>query len=652
MAEKDDLSKQGEQFASNMESLSTSFKYTLANVREISKELELGGDSFYSFVAASKKFNDELSKNKDLMEKVVQGEVDADTAVKLREESQKRINDLKGKSQNLQKQLDDQGKGMDQKKKSALEKQITLLNKKASSESKQMNDAVKMAEKGRGKLEKGLQGMGNLFGKMGFKKGAKDMGKMAANARKTKIAGGGMAKQMMNLSGVMGKMAKLNPLMIIFGFLVSMFKMMLKVNAEVTVLQRGLAVSASQAAKVRRHFVNVQKTVGMLGVNYDDIMESSMAFNASLGTAAEFIHDDILGGMTQMRKLMGLSVQSTIGFAKAAMASKKSVIGLRNETIRGSQAAAKEYGVRVDIKAVLEATGKVAGQLRGIYGNNLELMGKAVTKAQLLGFSLKEVQSQSRQLLNFQSSIEAELTAELFLNKKLNLERARLAALTGDYDTYMDEVVKNAGDFYEFSLLNVLQQDKLAGALGTTSDKLADMLLQRADLAEMQQRAIDAGEDEIAGNMEALSLQQKFNEAIKKLKILLVNLMAGIEDWKPPNWMWRWMGLKEHKGKRLVDVVGDLAPSIDQGKDMSIYGPDGRVGGASSENQFGLRIPAAASNQPITHAYNPQTGWSAEEKAALIESTQQSKTITTTKFGTRNTVDHTKFNTSDYSRKI
>ena len=38
MAEKDDLSKQGEQFASNMESLSTSFKYTLANVREISKE--------------------------------------------------------------------------------------------------------------------------------------------------------------------------------------------------------------------------------------------------------------------------------------------------------------------------------------------------------------------------------------------------------------------------------------------------------------------------------------------------------------------------------------------------------------------------------------------------------------------------------------
>ena len=80
----------------------------------------------------------------------------------------------------------------------------------------------------------------------------------------------------------------------------------------------------------------------------------------------------------------------------------------------------------------------------------------------------------SSNLLNFHSSIEAELTAELFIGKQLNLEKARLAALTGDYKTLMEEINKNVGDFGDFTKLNVLQLDALAKSVGMTSDKLSD----------------------------------------------------------------------------------------------------------------------------------------------------------------------------------
>ena len=77
---------------------------------------------------------------------------------------------------------------------------------------------------------------------------------------------------------------------------------------------------------------------------------------------------------------------------------------------------------------------------------------------------LQEVVSTSKSLLDFQSSIDAELQAELFTGKQINLERARLFSLTGDYEGLTREINKEVGDFYEFSKLNVLQQDALAKA--------------------------------------------------------------------------------------------------------------------------------------------------------------------------------------------
>ena len=92
---------------------------------------------------------------------------------------------------------------------------------------------------------------------------------------------------------------------------------------------------------------------------------------------------------------------------------------------------------------------------------------------------LQEVAAAGRSLLNFEESISNELNAELLLGKQINLERARLAALTGDYEELTREINKNIGDFGDFTQMNVLQQESLAKAVGMQADQLADILFKQ-----------------------------------------------------------------------------------------------------------------------------------------------------------------------------
>jgi hypothetical protein len=52
-------------------------------------------------------------------------------------------------------------------------------------------------------------------------------------------------------------------------------------------------------------------------------------------------------------------------------------------------------------------------------------------QAQKFGINLEQAESMASKLLDFESSIEAELSAELLTGKNLNLEKARGLALEG-----------------------------------------------------------------------------------------------------------------------------------------------------------------------------------------------------------------------------
>ena len=100
----------------------------------------------------------------------------------------------------------------------------------------------------------------------------------------------------------------------------------------------------------------------------------------------------------------------------------------------------------------------------------------AAKRARELGVSLSDVASISESLLNFESSIEAQMNAQVLLGKSINLDRARQLAFAGEQSAMMDEIVSQVGGEAEFNKLNVIQRKALADSVGLSVDRMAALV--------------------------------------------------------------------------------------------------------------------------------------------------------------------------------
>ena len=144
-------------------------------------------------------------------------------------------------------------------------------------------------------------------------------------------------------------------------------------------------------------------------------------------------------------------------------------------------------------------------------------------------------------MLNFQSSIENELKAELLTGKQINLEKARYAALTGDQLTLTREVADQVGSLADFQNMNVLAQKSLAEAFGLSRDEVSKMLIEQEKvnkLGDASKMTLDQQLEALKAQGEPLdsvlykqiqqqSAQEKFNNAIEKLQGIIGSLVEG-----------------------------------------------------------------------------------------------------------------------------
>jgi hypothetical protein len=299
----------------------------------------------------------------------------------------------------------------------------------------------------------------------------------------------------------------------------------LSLDKRVAELQRKLGISAQEAANLG---IKAAEAVGAIGVNSLDTQEALININDQLGIAATSLRADVVGEIAKLAKFTNLSAEAQANFALQAQISGQNAEMLTDETRAAVLEVEKELGIRQDVNKVLDEAGKITGQIRANLGFNIQNIARAISVTKSFGTSLAEVAGISKSLLDFQSSITAEFEAELFIGKNLNLERARLFALTGNYEGLTKEIAANAGSALEFAKMNVLQQDALAKSLGMSADTLGDMLFKQEGFASLAQQARDAGEEELATMFERRDLQQQFNDLVTQLKTIFVDLMTPL----------------------------------------------------------------------------------------------------------------------------
>ena len=292
-------------------------------------------------------------------------------------------------------------------------------------------------------------------------------------------------------------------------------------------LNKTLGLSLKQASALRQQFAQVAFATNNVSINSRDIQSTFMSLNEQFGTASTVLRNDIVAEMAILGKLTGMSAESQMRFASTMMRTGKSAEVVTAESRKAIVNAEKEHGVRLDINKVMDEAGKISGMIAANLGYNITAIAGAVAKAKQFGMTLQGLADISNNMLDFQSSIEAELQAELFIGRDLNLERARLYALTGDYANLAEEIKHNAGGELAFARMNVLEKQKLAAALGMSADQMSDMLFNQANLAELAQEARANGEDDLADMLEKRDMQQQFNDLVEKVQMTFVDIANG-----------------------------------------------------------------------------------------------------------------------------
>ena len=309
-------------------------------------------------------------------------------------------------------------------------------------------------------------------------------------------------------------------------------------------LAKGFNMTYNEAIGVREELTQIGNLSGDVALNTRALQESMMAVGQALGSNAMLNEKDLVT-FTKLREQAGFTNEELLGIEKTTLATGGNLEKNAKNILYSAKITGLNNKVLLNEKDIMRDVAKASDAIKLSLGGSGKKLGEAAAQAKALGMSLEQVDKIAGSLLDFESSITNELSAELITGKQLNLEQARLYALNNDMAGLSREIAKNFGSVAEYSKMNRIQQEAAAKAVGMSREELATTLTDQAALKGLSgdklkdaqaalnlARAQGMTEDQIADKsiedlMKQQSVQDKFNQAIEKLQDIIVNLVNG-----------------------------------------------------------------------------------------------------------------------------
>ena len=271
-------------------------------------------------------------------------------------------------------------------------------------------------------------------------------------------------------------------------------------------------------------------------------------YKNQLGSNARLNKEDLVT-FTKLREQAGYTNDELVGIQKLTLATGGNLEDNAKSFLGTVAVMNAQNKLTINAKQLLKEVANVSDSIKLSIGGTTEKLAEAAFKAKQFGINLAQADQISSSLLDFESSINNEISAELITGKDLNLEKARLLALNGDIAGAGAEILKQVGGTAEFTKMNRIQQEALAKAVGLSRDDLAKSLVDREALAKLGakegQSAQDAynaavakygvekaknmlGDEALANQFQQQSVQERFANSIEKLKELFVSLLEPL----------------------------------------------------------------------------------------------------------------------------
>jgi len=318
---------------------------------------------------------------------------------------------------------------------------------------------------------------------------------------------------------------------------------------------KSMNMTVDAVDKSNRAMVAFAKSSGDAYANSEGLNRVTTELNKNLGTSVAFekmgtaLKEDV-NLMSQLEDVAGLTAEESQGILKYSMGTGQSAKNVTKELMASYKVQGLKSGLVLNEKDAMRDIAKTSKATQLSYGGNAKELGKALAAAKGLGVELSKVEGISDSILNFEQSIEDELSAELLTGKDLNLEKARQAALNNDMATVAEEITKQAGSAAEFTKMNRIQQEAMAKAVGMNREELAGALMEQEALKNIGAESIEQareqydlavanktekeflnrlGDEALANQFEQASMAEKKEIAEKKMADSLILALPSIQ---------------------------------------------------------------------------------------------------------------------------
>jgi hypothetical protein len=280
--------------------------------------------------------------------------------------------------------------------------------------------------------------------------------------------------------------------------------------------------------KINEASVEYQRTTGRTVTTFNqlnnsqilfsDYIKTATALTKELGAEAELIFTpETMQEASEMVKLMGMSTSEV---AKLARFSKVTGGDLKKNNLNLSKSLENFRKINktgVSNSFVFSEIAKTSDYIALSIGGTTEELGLAVAQAKKFGLTLEQTSKIADTLLDFESSIESELQAELLTGQRINLDRARSLALADDLAGLSEEIGSNEAIISGFLNGNRVQRESMAKTLGMSKDDLAKMIYDQRAINGLSEEQLEKITGISSEDQKRLTIQQSITDSMMKL---------------------------------------------------------------------------------------------------------------------------------------
>jgi len=330
------------------------------------------------------------------------------------------------------------------------------------------------------------------------------------------------------------------------------YKNFIAFDKAATAARMNLGALPGQANDLEKNIKTVALDLAEIGATFEDVSASSKSLTDSFG---KLVANDqqLLTTTTALSKQFGITGDTSAKFLET-------LGGISGKSAK-SQLAMTGFAQKIAVAAgvplgtLMKDVADASDEVRIYVGSSAVSMIKAAAAARMMGIDLNKAAASADKLLQFESSISAELKSSALLGQNVNFNYARQLAFNKDIIGANKEILKITKQV-NFNQLDPIKQKAFADAAGKSVGELQSMLQQEKNIQLVKNGTNEKARKALA-DYERL-MKMKDDEAKKEGEIAEQEIIRKANQERMAQIQNQFNKLMNELSKPVMDIVEPL----------------------------------------------------------------------------------------------